>query len=149
MPVIYPFREKRMGEPMPETVDEFVRMFINENRKMLSAKPWGVWGHCSGALIGFETAYALKDGGNPASFFIVSGCEIPASALGRRMLSSDFSQITDEDILNGLLLFDLVDAELVKDEDFKKCFFPYTEPIWKSSGIIFMTAIKKWRSLRW
>ncbi|EFV01491.1 thioesterase domain protein [Pseudoramibacter alactolyticus ATCC 23263] len=124
LPVIYPFREKRMGEPMPKTVDELVRTFINENKKMLSAKPWGVWGHCSGALIGFETAYALKDSGNPASFFIVSGCESPASALDRLMLSSDFSQITDGDILNDLLLFDLVDADLVKDEDFKRYFFP-------------------------
>jgi surfactin synthase thioesterase subunit len=73
LPVIYPFREKRMGEPMPKTVDELVRTFINENKKMLS---------------------------------------------------SDFSQMTDGDILNDLLIFDLVDADLVKDEDFKRYFFP-------------------------
>lgn len=124
LPVIYPFREKRMAETMPKTVDELVSSFIRENRKMLSSKPWAVWGHCSGALIGFETACALKNSENPASAFIVSGCEAPDSALDRLMLSSDFSQITDDDILNDLLHFGLVDADLVKDESFKNYFFP-------------------------
>ncbi|MCR5529293.1 MAG: thioesterase [Saccharofermentans sp.] len=124
LPVIYPFREKRKDEQMPGTVEELVEAFINDNRKMLSSKPWAVWGHCSGALIGFETAYAMKDSANPASAFIVSGCEAPASALDRLMLSSDFSKITDEDILNDLLLYDLVDPELVKDETYRNYFFP-------------------------
>lgn len=124
LPVMYPFREKRIAEPMPLTTKELVDDFIRDNEKMLTGKPWAVWGHCSGALIGFEAAVAMQDRGDPASAFIVSGCEAPETALDRLMLSNDFSAITDDDILNDLLLFGLVDPELVRDEDFKNYFFP-------------------------
>ncbi|MCR5717957.1 MAG: thioesterase [Oscillospiraceae bacterium] len=122
--VLYPFREKRIAEPMPKTTEELVSDFIRDNEKMLFGKPWAVWGHCSGALIGFETAAAMQEQGHPASAFVVSGCEAPESALDRLMLSNDFSSITDEDILNDLLLFGLVDPQLVRDEDFRNYFFP-------------------------
>ena len=82
IPVLYPMREKRLNEPMPEDIDTFVNDFFNENKQLLNKKV-AVWGHCSGAIIGMEYARLLEKSGHSPSAFIMSGCEEPEYILLR------------------------------------------------------------------
>lgn len=122
IPILYPERERRLSEKMPDSMSELVERFINDNRALLD-KPYAIWGHCSGALIGLETAYS-EAGGNPPKAFVVSGCEAPEYALNRLQLKKNFSDVTDEDILNDLLLFGLMPPEMINDSSFRSYFLP-------------------------
>ncbi len=123
MPVLYPERESRMKEKMPGEMQELVKDFIQDNPGILE-KPYAIWGHCSGSLIGLETAFKESNDQNPPKAFIVSGCEAPEYALNRLQLKKDFSEVRDEDILNDLLLFGLMSPEMVKDESISSYFLP-------------------------
>lgn len=123
IPVLYPAREKRTKEPMPEEVCQLVSQFRKDNEEYLK-KPYAIWGHCSGSLIGLEVAYEESKENNPPVSFIVSGCEAPEYALNRLQIREDFSQVKDEDILNDLLLFNLMSEEMIADKTFKDYFLP-------------------------
>ena len=71
IPVLYPQREKRASENMPESVEELIASFLTDN-KHLTDKPYVIWGHCSGALIGMEIAVADISNGNRPDGFIIS-----------------------------------------------------------------------------
>lgn len=124
IPILYPQREKRAGEIMPDSLEELTQTFILENRSLLD-KPYLVWGHCSGALIGMEIAFSEGARGNPAAGFIISGCEAPEYALDRLQLrDEDFSEVPDEGILEDLLHFKLMPEDMVRDQNFQKYFLP-------------------------
>lgn len=108
IPVLYPQREKRASENMPESVEELIASFLTDN-KHLTDKPYVIWGHCSGALIGMEIAVADISNGNRPDGFIISGCEAPEHALQRlQFRDEDFSEVPDEGILGDLIHFNLM-----------------------------------------
>lgn len=126
MPVLYPQREKRMSETMPKIMSELVSNFLNENEALLK-KPYAIWGHCSGALIGLEIAKETSKLGNDVKAFIVSGCEAPEYALFRLQggeKKRSISDISDEGILADLNKFNLMDEKMLENKTFKNYFLP-------------------------
>lgn len=124
IPILYPQREKRAGETMPSSLEELTAAFIAENQVLLD-KPYAVWGHCSGALIGMEIAFSESAVGNKPAGFVISGCEAPEYALQRlQFRDEDFSQVPDEGILGDLIHFNLMPEDMVRDPNFQKYFLP-------------------------
>lgn len=124
LPVLYPGRESRSGEALPDTMEELVEVFANESREELE-RPYAVWGHCSGALLGFELALAQSAANNPPAAFIVSGCEAPQHAL--RLIPEvqrDFSEVKDEDILASLSAYGLMPQDMIENPVFRSYFLP-------------------------
>lgn len=126
MPVLYPKREKRAAEQMPETLGQLVTLFEQDNAGLFN-KPYAIWGHCSGSLIGLELALSQSRRGRPPAAFAVSGCEAPEYALGRLQSSTRdraFSQVEDESILQDLIDFRLMDPQMVQNPSFREYFLP-------------------------
>lgn len=124
IPVLYPQREKRASENMPDSVEELIASFLTDN-KHLTDKPYVIWGHCSGALIGMEIAVADISNGHRPAGFIISGCEAPEHALQRlQFRDEDFSEVPDEGILGDLIHFNLMPEDMVRDPIFQKYFLP-------------------------
>lgn len=125
-PVLYPMREKRAKDMMPDSIEELVEQFFRENQDLLK-KDYAIWGHCSGALLGMEFARMMEKAGKAPTAFIVSGCEAPQYALLRLQVGDtkrDFSEITDEEILKDLDIFNLMDKDMLANETFRQYFLP-------------------------
>lgn len=125
-PVLYPMREKRAKDRMPDSMEGLVEQFFQENQDLLK-KDYAVWGHCSGALLGMEFARMMEKAGKAPTAFIVSGCEAPQYALLRLQVGDtkrDFSEITDEEILSDLDTFNLMDKDMLANETFRQYFLP-------------------------
>ena len=126
MPVLYPMREKRLGDPMPKDIDTFVKEFFDENKQLMNNKIV-IWGHCSGALIGMEYARLLEEAGHSPSAFIISGCEEPEYVLIRLKGENGdrpLTELKDEDILADLRRFQMMDPDMLENEAFCKYFLP-------------------------
>ncbi|HBM4377558.1 TPA: thioesterase II family protein [Enterococcus faecium] len=123
IPVLYPAREKRISEPMPNKVDSLVNDFISDN-KGLFKKPYAIWGHCSGALIGLEVAYREGLNGNWPIGCIISGCEPPIHVKQSLEKRSIVSKTSDQDIIDDLSLYGLIPKTILQDEMFLKYFIP-------------------------
>lgn len=123
LPVLYPGRELRAREAVPDQLETLVDDFLNDNASRLR-RPYAIWGHCSGALIGFEIAHIASGRGFPPRAFMVSGCEAPQYSLQRLQSAGDFSKVSDEAILQDLLDFNLMGADMVNDLVFRRYFLP-------------------------
>lgn len=124
MPVLYPGRESRAAEILPDTMEELVETFSKESGGVME-KPYAIWGHCSGALLGFKLAMAQTAADNPPAAFIVSGCEAPQYAL--RLIPEvrdDFSEVKDEDILKSLSAYGLMPQDMIENPVFRNYFLP-------------------------
>lgn len=124
IPVLYPGRETRNGEKMPDTLEELLMQFIKDNPDLFE-KPYAIWGHCSGSLLGLELAYTQILSGNPPEVFIVTGSESPKYAL--RLIpdiKESFDEVSDDDILLSLKSYNLMPEDMLNNPDFRKYFLP-------------------------
>ncbi|SHM60482.1 condensation domain-containing protein [Ruminococcus flavefaciens] len=126
MPVLYPMREKRLKDSMPEDIETFVNEFFRDNKHLLDKKIV-VWGHCSGSLIGMEYIRLLEENGVSPSAFIISGSEQPEYVLVR--LRGDkgerpISELKDEDIIADLTKYQMMDTDMLENKVFCKYFIP-------------------------
>lgn len=124
LPVLYPGRETRAKEKIPENPDELISQFIKDNPTLFE-KPYAIWGHCSGSLLGLELAYRKSLEGRPPKAFIVSGCEAPQYAL--RLLpevKESFAEVKDEDILKSLIGYNLMPRDMIENSAFRSYFLP-------------------------
>ncbi len=124
LPVLYPARESRGKEIMPDTLEELLEQFKKENPTVFE-KPYVIWGHCSGSLIGLELAFEQSQAGNPPKAFIVTGSESPEYAL--RLIPDireSFDEVSDDDILLSLKSYHLMPPDMLENPDFRKYFLP-------------------------
>lgn len=127
---------------MPDSVEELIATFLTDN-KHLTDKPYVIWGHCSGALIGMEIAVADISNGHRPAGFIISGCEAPEHALQRlQFRDEDFSEVPDEGILGDLIHFNLMPEDMARDPIFQKYFYRYIGLICRCSANILAEQIK-------
>lgn len=124
LPVLYPGRETRIKEQVPDNPKEIITQFIKDNHKIFE-KPYAIWGHCSGSLLGFELAYTKSLEGNAPIAFIASGCEAPQYALRLiPQVKNSFSEVKDEDILKSLIAYNLMPRDMIENPAFRNYFLP-------------------------
>lgn len=117
-----PGRESRMAEAAPTDISQVVDALVQDVARLAHPRI-AVFGHCSGALVGFETARAL---GPAAAHLLVASQLPPARAaqgaeeelgsrdgLARRYLSSEL--LGDPDIVDMLLPVLEADMRAVSD----------------------------------
>ena len=61
LPVQFPMREKRIREPMPDSIRELVKGFVDDCIDILRERPFAFLGHCSGSIVAYEAAVYLKE----------------------------------------------------------------------------------------
>jgi medium-chain acyl-[acyl-carrier-protein] hydrolase len=75
--VCLPGRGRRASEPAAASMDELVAALCSVARPLLD-RPYAIFGHSFGALVGFELAGALERAGHAAAQrLFVSGCAAP------------------------------------------------------------------------
>lgn len=126
IPVLYPMREKRIGDPMPKDIESFVEEFFKDNQRLMD-KNIAIWGHCSGCIIGMEYARLICKAGKTPKAFIISGAEAPSQVLMRLKGGNetrDLSELSDEQILRDLSKYQMMEPDMISNETFCKYFIP-------------------------
>lgn len=97
-PVLYPLRERRYNENMPDSIEALVTEFVDENLKLFE-KPFILFGHCTGSIIAYETArYIHEKLKKEPICFIASGALSP----DKRLVQMDVDNMKDNDFIEML-----------------------------------------------
>ena len=119
LPVLYPMRELRMSEPMPENIGELADMIAAERE--LFEKRFIMFSHCTGSLVAYETARRLHDRyGISPELFVTSSEPSPRKTIVDRSVF----EMNDTEFAAHAVHLGLLDPEMVKNEDFMRYYFP-------------------------
>ncbi len=129
-PVLYPFREARRSERMPDTIQELAQKFVDENEEFLKSKDFAIFAHCAGATIAYEVVVylRLKYGIEP-KFFIASGAEPPCYSLESFV---GFDEANDEQFIKYLIDSHFVNADVIDNSGFINYYIPIIKEDFKS-----------------
>lgn len=120
MPVQFPMREKRIKEKMPDTIQELVKNFIDENIELLKERRFGFLGHCSGSIVAYEAIkYAKKEYDVEPEILFVSSCYAPNDYIAPILSSLD-----NEKLLNIIKEMGHVNPELIENPFMFEYFVP-------------------------
>ena len=116
--VQYPQRGDRLAHPAPETVNDLAA-------EMLAAADWArlgplrLFGHCMGALVGFEFARMAQRQGIDVRELWASASQAPSTVAETRPVPT-----TDREMLADIVEIGGTDARLLEDEDFLELLLP-------------------------
>lgn len=116
--VQYPQRGERLAHPAPETIPDLAA-------DVLGAGGWSrlgplrLFGHCMGALVGFEFARLAGRGGVTVRELWASASQAPSTVEGSRPVPS-----TDREMLADIVDLGGTDERLLGDEDFLELLLP-------------------------
>ena len=116
--VQYPRRGDRLADPAPETIADLAA-------EMLDAADWArlgplrLFGHCMGALVGFEFARAAQRRGVEVRELWASASQAPSTVAGSRPAPT-----TDTELLADIVDLGGTDARLLEDDDFLELLLP-------------------------
>ena len=123
MPVQFPMREKRIKEPMPDSIQALVAAFVDECVDLLRERPFAFFGHCSGSIAAYEAAKYAKETYNiEPKLLFVSSCYSPAD-----YSAPVLSTLGNEDLLKEIEKTGFVTKELLANP----FMFEYFAPIVK------------------
>lgn len=116
--VQYPQRGERLSHPAPDTVNDLAA-------EMLGAAEWAklgplrLFGHCMGALVGFEFARTAEQHGIEVRELWASASQAPSTVAESRPVPT-----TDREMLADIVELGGTDAGLLDDEDFLGLLLP-------------------------
>ncbi|WP_460356040.1 thioesterase II family protein [Mycobacterium sp. ZZG] len=116
--VQYPQRGERLAHPAPETITDLAA-------DVLGAADWSrlgqvrLFGHCMGALVGFEFAQLAARRGVTVRELWASASQAPSTVEGSRPVPT-----TDREMLADIIDLGGTDARLLEDEDFLELLLP-------------------------
>lgn len=140
-PVLYPFREARRSERMPDTVQQLAKEFVDDNEEMLRSGKFAIFAHCAGASIAYETViYARKKLSIEPEFIIVSGAEPPKNSISAFAGMSDAG---DDEFLQYLIDSHFVKPDVVNNKGFLTYYIPIIREDFKSLFKYNMTKSEK------
>lgn len=140
-PVLYPFRETRRSERMPDTIQQLAMEFVDDNEEMLKSGKFAFFAHCAGASIAYEVIiYARKKLGIEPEFIIVSGAETPNNSLSA---FADMSDAGDDEFLQYLINSHFVEPDIVNNKGFLTYYIPIIREDFKSLFKYSMTKADK------
>lgn len=59
LPVQYPLRDTRVGEPMPQSIEALAENLVRESQELFDY-PYALFGHCMGAHVAYEVAHRVE-----------------------------------------------------------------------------------------
>lgn len=123
LPVLYPSRELRKNDPMPETIDDFVEEFVDQTMGLYE-KDFILFGHCTGTLIAYKVLLEVrKRTGKEPICLIASGSESLRFSMSReRKLGKKV--LEDNALINQMLKYELVDPDTARSIIFQKYYLP-------------------------
>ena len=119
-PVLYPCREKNSKCSVNfETIEEMAEVFAYENAYLFD-KNFAFLGHCTGTLVAYETALAVKRiyGKNPSAFFASSA---PAPSCEQFFLKQSLSE---DELTEYLLQNKMINNDFVNNPIYSSYFMP-------------------------
>lgn len=121
-PVLFPMREVRRSERMPERLHRLLEQFVAENEELFT-RPFALFGHCAGAVAALETAKLVRERYQQSPVcFIAGSCEAPVYAVEG---IKEIAMIDDQDkMINRLLEQHLIEEEMASDATFIQYYFP-------------------------
>jgi surfactin synthase thioesterase subunit len=114
-----PGREDRIGEDLIDNLELLVQKGSAELLK-LANKPIILFGHSLGAVIAFEITKLIEKQGIEPKCLIVSGRQPPHLSLKMPPIS----ELSDQDLLKGLLDLEGTDREIVKHPELLEIILP-------------------------
>lgn len=115
--VEYPGHGSRIRDALPRSVDEIARALADEFEDQ--TLPLVLVGHSFGALVAYETAWQLSRRGHP-----VHGLFLSAACAPRRRRSGAVALLTDRQLVDALLSYGGLSAELVADPEALAVYLP-------------------------
>ncbi len=117
--VIYPGRESRIDERLPDTLKKLAGQLFNENKSFLE-EDYAIWGHSMGSVVGYEVAKLSQKllGKKPICYF-ASGAKAPL-LIGRDIIHSD----ADNEFMTKLTRYGGIEKKLLETDEFSKYFIP-------------------------
>ncbi len=118
-----PGREHRATEPAP-TIAEFIDGAAAAILLAAEAdnRPFYLFGHSLGALIGFEVCRKLETAGVAPHHFVASGCSAPSLLPSERV--KNIAKLTGKDFAEAIGFFGGLSAEVIADEDMRDLLLP-------------------------
>ncbi|MCD8011079.1 MAG: thioesterase domain-containing protein [Lachnospiraceae bacterium] len=119
-PVLYPMRERRSGEYMPEKMEKLAECFVRENMSIFE-KPFVIFGQCTGCLIAYEVCrYLWEHCRKEPLLFVASGSASPHV----RIVEEQKEEICDQWLLEMLLREGRLTEEAIQLPMFMEYYFP-------------------------
>jgi medium-chain acyl-[acyl-carrier-protein] hydrolase len=115
-----PGREKRIAEPAYRTAEELLPPLLDEVRGELEL-PYGLFGHCSGALIAFSLASALISGGAPAPGLLCLSGQTPPDP---REGSASVAEMSLPELIEHVRTLGGMDPEILEDAELLELLAP-------------------------
>lgn len=120
-PVLYPFREARRSEKLPDSLTALAESIAAENEDIFKGR-YAMFGHCAGSTIAYETAKAAKKlYGTEPEFFIASGAEPPGFTLDDMKYLENSS---NEEFLEYLIKSGFADESVRENKGFIQYYLP-------------------------
>lgn len=112
LPVAYPMRELRMKEEMPGSLVELAESFAEDNEELFDA-PFAFFGHCTGALVAYETAkYIQKNFRKSPKLFFASSSASPSCI----MFAGKITDASDDIMLAHLVDDGIINVEFARQD---------------------------------
>lgn len=119
-PVLYPLRERRFNQPMPNTVEELVQEFVDSCEDIFR-KPFIMFGYCTGSIIAYEAAKYIEK-----KMQVSPLCFIAAASMApdRRVGKEGIENMSDDDFIKMLYDTGRISNEAEKVPNFKEYYLP-------------------------
>lgn len=115
-----PGRADRLAEATISSVDPLADQLLDGLSPFLD-KPFAIFGHSMGALIGFELVRRLRVHGREPVHFFASGCPAPHLARDR---STDRHRLPDREFIAAVVEMDGVPPEVLEHRDLIELLLP-------------------------
>lgn len=113
-PVQYPGRENRRNEKFDKSINTIAEEFVKDNIEILNSKPYVIFGHCMGSLIGWEVVKAVKRFDiNPPKALIVS-----SSAPPDKREIDNAKGLSDDEMIEQLCKMGYIDKAITVEKEF-------------------------------
>ena len=119
-PILYPMRETRFTEPLMGSIEGMAEALVEDSIELFR-RPFAFYGHCSGAVIAYETAVILKKkyGLAPLLFTAASAPSPRKTPVNPAVMEMSDSELAEYAVKLGML-----ERDLASNEEFMAYYFP-------------------------
>ncbi|MCR5666527.1 MAG: hypothetical protein K6G01_06820 [Eubacterium sp.] len=128
-PVLYPGRELRRQEAIPDKAEDLAKQFVDDNPELFE-KDYVLFGHCTGNILSYEVAkYAYRKLKKMPKLFIASGSNSPRhSVYGEILKDENGVDVSDRVLAERMVDVGIVTADFIDNQNF----IDYYMPIYRS-----------------
>ena len=123
-PILYPMREKRRQEMLPEDTSVLAARILSEAPEIFD-RPVAFFGHCTGSMIAYQTALGMRGRFNDPLLFIASSAESPRrTRIAEAIVNGEGVALSDDEILSRLVEWGVIGADFAANSKFVEYYLP-------------------------